>query len=176
MTINGIAVLFGLGTSIAFGASVPARVDLCFTPGDTCIPRIVSAIASANSRIFVQGYTFGLGPIPNALVAAKSRGVEIRVILDRSEYELGHSRGAAVLLGAGIPVQLDGGPGGYFSIAHTKAIMIDDELTIGGSFNYSEHAEKDSVEDAAFMYGQELTGEFEAAWSRRWAVSVPLRQ
>ena len=46
---------------------------------------IVTEIATAKREVLVQAYSFTSAPIVKALVDAKKRGVDVRVILDKSQ-------------------------------------------------------------------------------------------
>ena len=62
-----------------------ADISSCFTPGEDCTGVIVSEIGTAKREVLVQAYSFTSPPIVKALADAKRRGVDVRVILDRSQ-------------------------------------------------------------------------------------------
>src|SRR5437016_3102373 len=74
------------------------QVHACFAPehpgGPTCTGQIVSAIAGARQLILVQAYGFTSAPIAKALIDAHKRGVDVRVILDKSNLKEGYSSAA----------------------------------------------------------------------------------
>lgn len=61
--------------------------DVCFTPGNDCSLKIINVISQAKKQILVQAYSFTSKPIANALVQARKRGVEVKVILDGSQLK-----------------------------------------------------------------------------------------
>ncbi len=157
-------------TLLALLAAVPAHateadVSVCFTPAQKCEPLIVQAIDEAKSSISVQAYVFSSFPIIHALEHAEQRGVEVLVILDKvndREYS------AATLLQAyNIPVWIDYEP----KIAHNKVIVIDDYLTIGGSFNYTFGAENRNAENVTFIRSKAIADEYLANWNSRLKAS-----
>jgi phosphatidylserine/phosphatidylglycerophosphate/cardiolipin synthase-like enzyme len=99
---------------------VPAVVDVCFVPAETCSDRIVRIIDAAQSEIRVEAYGFSARPILRALARAKARGVDVAVLLDRSDLH-GRRVGFSTMVAAGVPVWIDQVPG----IAHVKAIIVD---------------------------------------------------
>ncbi len=113
-----------------------ATVVVCFTPGEDCTERIVKALGEAHSSILVQAYSFTSAPIAKALVDAKKRGVRVEAILDKSNRTDKYSA-ADFLANSGIPTLIDA----QHAIAHNKVIIIDGEIVIGGSFNYTAHAQ-----------------------------------
>ncbi|MCP2821272.1 phospholipase D-like domain-containing protein, partial [Salmonella enterica subsp. enterica serovar Typhimurium] len=59
---------------------------LCFTPdGESCQAMLVDAIRHARRSVLVQAYSFTSKPIAEALMQARKRGVDVRVILDKSQ-------------------------------------------------------------------------------------------
>jgi phosphatidylserine/phosphatidylglycerophosphate/cardiolipin synthase-like enzyme len=77
-----------LVVSTATLAGVPERcpaVTVCFTPGGTCTEAIVHALNNAKRTILMQAYSFTSAPIAKALLDAHTRGVQVQVILDKSQ-------------------------------------------------------------------------------------------
>jgi phosphatidylserine/phosphatidylglycerophosphate/cardiolipin synthase-like enzyme len=65
-----------------------AEIAVCFTPEygmtPSCTQEVVEALTGAKKSVLVQAYSFISAPIAKALVDAHRRGVEVKVILDRS--------------------------------------------------------------------------------------------
>src|SRR3974390_3233230 len=95
-------------------------------PDDTVKP-IVDAIDSANSSILVKMFLFSDPQLLDAVVAAKRRGVEVKVILNpaRRNGEDKNSHTRERLEEAGIEVR-DGHPN--FIITHEKSMVIDEQV------------------------------------------------
>ncbi len=89
--------------------------EVCFTPNGQCTGLIVLALEGAKETVLVQAYSFTSAPIAKALTAAHNRGVDVRVILDKSQKSERYSE-MTFLWNAGIPVWID-----YkVAIAHTR--------------------------------------------------------
>jgi phosphatidylserine/phosphatidylglycerophosphate/cardiolipin synthase-like enzyme len=154
---------------LAFALSHSAHatdVAACFTPAEHCLDRIVAAIGGARRQIRMQAYEFTSRPILAALLAAARRGVDVRIIVDRGAVR----DRAADAAGAGLAVLVDQPAG----IAHTKAIIIDGRLVIGGSYNYTHAAETENVEDVTFITAPDIAAAFMRNWEARAAVATPL--
>lgn len=82
------------------------QMKVCFTPGEPCESMIVDAVDSARTSVLVQAYSFTSPAIGKALAAAFKRGVDVRVIVDKSQRTERYS-GATYLAHAGIPVLVD---------------------------------------------------------------------
>ncbi|WP_296441390.1 phospholipase D family protein [Rhizobium sp. 60-20] len=147
------------------GEFVTARISVCFTPAEQCEGQIVDAIDKAQSSIRVQAYGFTAFPIIHALQRAAGRGVEVLAILDKTN-ERKYS-GATLLDAAGIPVWIDFEP----AIAHNKIMVIDERLTIGGSYNYTAAAQKRNAENVTFTDSVDIARQFLSNWDSRLKVS-----
>ena len=99
-----------LVVSVHIQASEPAW-QVCFTPGQNRTGLVVAEIARANSEILVQAYSFTSVPILAELKAAHRRGVDARVIVDKSSARISKSgsrySAAIYLANVGIPVWVD---------------------------------------------------------------------
>jgi phosphatidylserine/phosphatidylglycerophosphate/cardiolipin synthase-like enzyme len=64
------------------------RYSVCFTPGENCTQLIADELSKATRTIQVQAYSFTSVPIMKALIDAKNRGLDIEVILDKSQASI----------------------------------------------------------------------------------------
>ncbi len=160
-----LLVLAPLRPSLA--ERVPAEVSVCFVPGEACADQIVAAIAAARREVRVQAYGFSAAPILSALAAARARGVDVAVILDRSDLRRLCERDSA-LLAAGVPVWIDHVSG----IAHNKVIVIDRRMVIGGSYNYTSSAERRNAENVTFIESEAIAARFLANWEARQTAAT----
>jgi phosphatidylserine/phosphatidylglycerophosphate/cardiolipin synthase-like enzyme len=131
-----------------------------FSPNGGCTEAIVASIAEAKTTILVQMYSFTSDPIEQALIAAKNRGIAVRVILDHGQLNV---QGGAVmtLAQAGVEVWIDR----KHAIAHNKVMIIDDYTVLTGSFNYSAAAENRNAENLLIIKNATLTGKYKENFS-----------
>jgi phosphatidylserine/phosphatidylglycerophosphate/cardiolipin synthase-like enzyme len=156
-----------------FAACMQASVDVCFRPGQTsCEAEIVKAIDGAERSLLVQAYGFTDPAIIHAIGNAEKRGVRVRAILDKENRpKPGKSRytGATYLRNAGVPVRIDDA----VAIAHNKVMVIDGDLVIGGSYNYTKSAEARNAENVTFTRSACVAKLYSGNFERRWNVSSP---
>ncbi len=139
---------------------------VCFSPKGGCTELVVNTIGQAKSEILVQAYSFTSEPIAQALVEAHRRGVDIEVILDKSQRTEDDAR-AKSLLDAGIPVRIDAA----HAIAHNKVMVIDGETVITGSFNFAKAAEERNAENLLVIRDKVLADRYNANWHQHQAHS-----
>jgi len=111
-----------------------------FSPHGGCTEAVTGALAQAKSTVFVQAYSFTSAPIAKALVEAHRRGVNIQVVLDKSQRTEKYSS-ATFVYNNGIPCFIDA----QHAIAHNKVMVIDARTVITGSFNFTKAAEDNNA-------------------------------
>ncbi|TXH38763.1 MAG: phospholipase D family protein [Rhodospirillaceae bacterium] len=164
-----VAVAASWSSTVSAGAT--QAITPCFTPGGACTQLIVNAISSAKHDIRVQAYSFTSAPIAKALADAHRRGVDVKVILDKSQATAKYT-GATYLQNAGVPVAID-----YkVAIAHNKVMVIDGSTVITGSFNFTKAAQERNAENLLVIRDAELARQYLANWQSRAAVSKPYKR
>ena len=169
--------MFSLGLSLALATLSPARpaasvtsgaaIAVCFSPEEDCTAFSVRAIKNARREILVGAYglTTGSG-IVEALVRAKGRGVDVRLIADKTT-PCPATNGVGPLAAAGVPIWI----GGQARIAHAKTMVIDEAVTLMGSYNWTRGAAANS-EDLNLVSSEAVAAAYAAHWHARLAASV----
>ena len=140
-------------------------------------PAVKKAIQEAKTDIYMSMYLVSLGPydksspvynLVNELIKAQKRGVKVKVILDQSaDYVTGRNKPGTgttgknawsfkVLREAGVDVRYDD-PIVY---THAKVIVIDGEIVIIGSANWSYSALAKNFESNTLIRSKELAAKF----------------
>ena len=150
-------------SSVASGAAIA----VCFAPEEDCAAFAVRAIDNAEREILVGAYglTTGSG-IVEALVRAKERGVDVRLIADKTT-PCRRASGIGALTAAGVPIWIDDQP----RIAHAKTMVIDGAVTLMGSYNWTTGAAQNS-EDLNLVSSPTVAAAYAAHWRERLAVSI----
>lgn len=136
-------------------------IQVYFSPNGGCTDAIVNSLNQAKKTILVQAYSFTSAPIAKAVVDAHKRGVNVQVILDKSQKTEKYSS-ADFVLHAGIKVLIDT----KHKIAHNKVMIIDSEIVITGSFNFSKSAEESNAENLLIINSYELAGKYIENWKK----------
>lgn len=128
---------------------------------------IIKNISSAKKTILVQAYSFTDKEIIEALSQAKRNGVDVQVILDKSNRTDRYSQ-LKNLKKENISYKIDEPSG----IAHNKIIIIDSNRVIGGSYNFSNAAYKKNTENVLIISDKKLAHEYTKNWKYRWSISA----
>jgi phosphatidylserine/phosphatidylglycerophosphate/cardiolipin synthase-like enzyme len=156
--------------------AVGAEIRACFAPplpgGCDPLATILREIDGARTTIRLQMYSLTVQEIVRALVRAKRRGVDVRLIVDRGQFhqDRNDSLRVTALASAGIPVLVDTVPG----LMHNKIMVIDGETALTGSFNYTWGAEHWNAENLLVVQDSALAAEYLRNWNQRAAQSHPL--
>ena len=134
-------------------------INVYFSPKGGCTEAVVKEINAATKTILVQAYSFTSAPIAKALVDAHKRGVDVRVILDKSQRGEKYSS-ADFVQHAGIPIWIDA----KHQIAHNKIMIIDGATVITGSFNFTKNAENNNAENLLVIRSPELAAKYASNW------------
>jgi phosphatidylserine/phosphatidylglycerophosphate/cardiolipin synthase-like enzyme len=147
-----------LSCSIPAIAESPAgsSIRLYFSPNGGGTEGIISEIRHARAEVLVQAYSFTSAPIAKALLDARKRGVKVTVILDKSQRNANYSA-ADFLRNSGIATYIDA----KHAIAHNKIMIVDREIVITGSFNFTKAAEEKNAENILVIRGNpDLTAKY----------------
>ena len=125
----------------------------------------VSLISSANQSIDVEMYVFSDKRLAEGLIAAKNRGVKVRVILERRIEGDTSDDVIALLNAADVDLRY---ASTSFKLTHSKFAIVDGKISVVGSHNWTAAAmtknRETSVQtdDPAFVL--QLSGMFEQDW------------
>lgn len=169
------AMLWPLTAPAALGpVAAEGRVEVLFSPEDPVEARLIALIAQARRSVQVQSYLFTRKTLAAALVAARGRGVDVRVLADARMNQRGKNA-LPQLLAAGVPVALETA----YSAAHNKVILIDaDEpnpVVITGSYNYTWSAGRKNAENVVVLHGHaDVATAYRKNWLRHWQAATPI--
>lgn len=129
------AVALGVAACLLALAPAPASaasVDIYYAPEDLPGEKLAALYGKASRYIYVAIYGLTYPPIVKELVAAKKRGVDVRVISDRGRLNDPKQVVALDTLRlAGIPIKINR----HENLMHLKQAVIDDEINTSGSMN-----------------------------------------
>jgi phosphatidylserine/phosphatidylglycerophosphate/cardiolipin synthase-like enzyme len=114
-------------------------IETYYAPEDLPGAKLVELYSRAQRYIYVAVYGLTYPPAVKALIAAKKRGVDVRIITDREKLSDPKQEIAAETLRlAGIPVRVNQHDG----LMHLKQVVMDDEVNTTGSMNHTTSGNK----------------------------------
>jgi len=137
-------------------------VSVCFSPNNNCQEHIIKIVNKAQYQILVQAYSFTSSEIGEALIKARERGVDIKVLLDKSHLKEKKSL-SPILINNGIDVKIDRVNG----IAHNKIMIVDESIVITGSYNFTKAANNRNTENLLIISDPGLASLYLENWRKR---------
>jgi phosphatidylserine/phosphatidylglycerophosphate/cardiolipin synthase-like enzyme len=137
---------------------------LCFVPnGPACESLLVNTINNTRSSLLIQAYSFTSPPIAEAVVNVFKRGLDVRVIVDKSQVSEKYTS-ATFLKNVGIPVVIDTKP----AIAHNKVMIFDQLSVFTGSFNFTRSAQDRNAENGLVIHDDtDIVKAYTNNWTNR---------
>lgn len=134
----------------AFPASAAPSLAVGFSPEGSAQQLVIRTLDSARESIRLMGYSFTSPEIVKSLVAAKLRGVDVRLVVDdkgnRSKTSLVAMN---IVVNSGIPLRTNS----QYKVMHDKVIITDGENVDLGSYSYTRSAADANSENALVVRG-----------------------
>jgi phosphatidylserine/phosphatidylglycerophosphate/cardiolipin synthase-like enzyme len=159
-------------TGIKLGAPSSATYEVAFSPARQSEDAILRFIMEAKRSVHVAAYSFTSKEIAQALLDAKARGVDVRVVLDRSQETAKYSA-AMFLANHAVPVRVDG----KYQLQHQKIVIVDGANIETGSYNFTASARDRNSENVIIIRNAPaLAARYEANWVKMWEESVVMEK
>jgi len=136
-----------------------ASYQTCFSPDGGCANAIIGELGKAKTEVLVQAYYLTAPDIVQALVDAHKRGIHVEVILDSKSNVTREDSSKEVVSQAGIPTYIDAA----HPISHNKTMIIDKEIVVTGSYNFTKNAER-NAENLLILRSNALASEYIQNW------------
>ena len=157
-------------------AAGSATIEVYYAPEDAPLDRLIALYGQAKRYIYVSVYGLTSPRTVEALVAAKKRGIDVRMITDRERTQDPKQRSALHTLHlAGVPIRVNEHDG----LMHLKQVVIDDEINTSGSMNHTTSGNRYNDERMDVVTDHRLTvkarEKFLSMWNdqeryRPWSV------
>lgn len=138
----------------SFKMPAAGSVEVAFSPDEGSEALVVRVIDSAQRELRLLSYSFTSVPVVEALVRARHRGVDVKLVADQKDNvpgdRAGKSRAAlGALVNAGAEVRTIR----VYPIHHDKVVIADRQTVELGSFNFSSAAAHKNSENVFVNWG-----------------------
>jgi phosphatidylserine/phosphatidylglycerophosphate/cardiolipin synthase-like enzyme len=137
-------------------------IEVYFSPKDSPLEHILAVVNSAQESIYFMAYSFTSDELAAALIERARAGVTVAGVFEEDQYLSNIGTEFDNLLNAGIDVRLDGNP----RLMHHKVIIIDGQVVVMGSYNFSENAEHNNDENILIIHNSDITAQYLAEFQR----------
>jgi phosphatidylserine/phosphatidylglycerophosphate/cardiolipin synthase-like enzyme len=144
------------------------EVENYFSPDDGVLDRLVALVNGAQESVRFLAFSFTSSELADALAAAQARGVSVAGVMD--EGQLNNTGGRFDFFRqAGIDVRVD--PEG--SNLHDKVIIIDGNIVVTGSYNFSNNAEFRNDENTLIIHNAGIAKQYLQQFDLVWSLTQP---
>ena len=147
---------------------VPKVKEALFFPSSSNEQKLVRMLDTAQQTMHVCVFTITNNALRDALVRAHDRGVQVKVI---SDDECMKQQGSDIydMKAYGIPCESDTDPEAHM---HNKFVVIDGQVLITGSFNWTVAASGRNQENLIFLQDADLSQAYIQEFERLWSSFV----
>lgn len=138
-----------------------------FSPDDGVEARLLALVQDARQSVDVLAYSFTLDSLAEALLQQAGNGLAVRAVLDAGQARSNQGGEYERLLGAGLDVWLDGNP----NAMHHKVLIIDRQIVVTGSYNFSASAETRNDENVLVFDDPEIAAAYLAEFERIYQLA-----
>ncbi len=140
-------------------------LSVYFSPQDSTITStLIPLIHKAEKYIYIPAFVITHKDFVKALVEAKARNVDVKIILDATSASNKHTK-IDELRKSGIAVKTEN----YAGKMHSKSMIIDDKYLVIGSMNFSKSGEMKNDENTLVIENSAMAKYHTAAFMYVWA-------
>jgi len=132
------------------------EIEVYFSPDDNTAARLVELINNAERSIYFMVYSFTADDIAAALIEKTQQGVSVAGVLEESQVDSNIGTDFDRLRSAGVIIRLDGNS----DKMHHKVMIIDDQIVVTGSYNFSASAEKYNDENTLILHDPVIASQY----------------
>jgi phosphatidylserine/phosphatidylglycerophosphate/cardiolipin synthase-like enzyme len=137
-------------------------LEIYFSPDDHVAHRIVELLRGAKNSIYFMAYSFTANDFGEILLQKARDGLTVSGVMEESQVKSNQGTEFKPLTAAGLPVYLDGNVGQM----HHKVFIIDEQIVIMGSYNFSASAERTNDENVIIFFDQQIAAQYLAEFQR----------
>lgn len=137
-------------------------VDTFFSPDDGVQFILLDILENAQKSIYFMAFSFTADPLGEAIRARAVDGVTVAGVMDDDQVASNIGTEFDAFSQADLFVYRDGNPGQM----HHKIMIVDEEIVIFGSYNFTNSAETRNDETLLIIYNQEVAAQFTAEFQR----------
>ncbi len=161
--IKRIIVILVISLAFIFTPNALAKTEVYYSLYDDPEAVIINNIAKAEELISIAMYTFTDVEIAQAILEARDRGIDIKIFLDRSQVKAKYSR-SRYFVQNGIEVRISSNS----YIMHNKFAVIDNEVVITGSYNWTASAGERNDENLLVINDNYIVERYQDYFNNLW--------
>jgi len=138
------------------------RIDIYFSPDDGVINALVNLLNSAKESIHFLTFSFTSNELGDIIREKDEAGLTVAGVMDEEQISSNQGTEYDPFKQAGIDVRIDGNAGQM----HHKVFILDEEIVVLGSYNFSQNAEVRNDENLIIVYNPIIAEQFMMEFER----------
>jgi len=139
------------------------QIENYFAPEDDVMNQVIRTVVKAKQSVHFMAFSFTDDNLANTMVDLKKNGLDVSGIFE-SRGASGTGSSCPELVKGGANVALDGNKYTF----HHKVIIVDGEVVVFGSFNFSANADQQNDENLLIVHNKDFAQKFEDEFRERW--------
>src|SRR5215211_4161398 len=132
------------------------RIDTFFSPDDGVLAALVPVLESARESIYFLAYSFTANQLGEIVRQKAEARVKVAGVMDDEQVRSNQGTEFDPFRQADLDVRLDGIDG----LLHHKVFIIDEQIVVMGSYNFSRSAEERNDENLLIIYDPVIAEQF----------------
>lgn len=144
-------------------------LDVYFSPEDQVEEALVQLVDEATTSIYFLAYSFTSDPLGEAVRERAAAGVKVAGVMDSDQFGSNLGTEYDAFRADGLAVRLDGNPGQM----HDKLIIIDGQVVIVGSYNFTRSADTTNDENLLVIRDPQVAAQSTLEFTRIYSQAKP---
>lgn len=144
-------------------------VENYFSPDGGVAAKVLDVLTTAATSIRFMAFSFTREDFAAALVEKARAGVTVQGVFETRQLAAGADGAWTTLSAAGLEVRRDGNP----YTLHSKVFIVDEQIVVVGSYNFSRNAEEQNDENILILHSPAIAAAYLAEWQRVWQIATP---
>ncbi len=144
-------------------------LEIYYSPDDHPEAILADLLQRARKSIYFLAYSFTSDPLAEAIQERAAAGVAVAGIMDAGQARSNAGSDYDSFRAAGLDVRLDGEDG----LMHNKVLIIDGEIAVVGSYNFTASAARHNDENLIVFHSPEVAAQYLKEFRRIQAAAQP---
>jgi phosphatidylserine/phosphatidylglycerophosphate/cardiolipin synthase-like enzyme len=144
------------------------RIDTYFSPDDGVLTVLYNLLSEADESIYFMAFSFTSNELGEIVRTQADAGLDVKGVMDREQVASNTGTEFDPFRQAGLDVRIDGLDGQM----HHKVFIVDEEIVVMGSYNFSRAAEERNDEDIVIIYNEDIAKFFVDEFENVYQLAV----
>ncbi len=142
-------------------------IQVLFSPEDHAVDNLIALVKDAQSSIRFLAFSFTDYPLAQTMIERAQAGVDVQGVFETFGSNSPRSE-LKTFWCAGVPVRQDGNS----SFLHDKIIIIDNNIVVTGSLNFSSSADGENEENVVILDNTEIAALYLLEYQKLWGQAT----